>query len=235
MTSLGEPMPRLEAMPNTPEWVAARRGCLTASRMKHALDILKSGKSGADRQRYLMELVAERMTGNAVDHFVTDAMQHGIDNEAPAVRTYELQTGIKCNIAWFYLHDTIDFFGASPDRLIGTDGLVEVKCPSTTKYIGWLRDGEIPEEHLPQILAQLAVTQRKWCDFVAYDPRVVLGPKLFVKRYEPTAEQLGAVEQGARTFLDEVDSLFMAVTHGLKYIPPTRSTFQPAYDYEAPF
>lgn len=228
-------MPRLEAMPNTPEWVAARRGCLTASRMKHALDILKSGKSGAERQRYLMELVAERMTGFAVDHFVTDAMQHGLDNEAPAVKAYEIQTGIKCALAGFYLHDTIDFFGASPDRLVGSDGLVEFKCPSTTKYIGWLRDGEVPEEHLPQILAQLAVTRRQWCDFVAYDPRVVLGPKLFIKRYTQTTAELAAVEAGAKKFLDEVDALFMAVTHGMKYSPPTRETYKPAYDYEAPF
>ncbi|MDE1905998.1 MAG: YqaJ viral recombinase family protein [Rhodospirillales bacterium] len=205
-------MPMLEAAPNTPQWVAARRGCLTASRMKDVLDVLKNGKPGAARGRYLIELVAERMSGVAVDHFVTPAMQWGIDNEAGAVEAYEAETGIICDASGFYLHDTIEMFGATPDRQVGRDGLIEVKCPTTAKYITWLRDGAVPEEHKPQMLAQLAVTKRKWVDFVAFDPRIQTGPQLFVRRFTPTAEEIDKTELEALKFLAEVDALFDLVT-----------------------
>src|SRR5438309_502686 len=124
--ALGRPSMRiLEARPNTPEWVAARRGCLTASRMKDVLDVLKTGKPGAARQKYMMELVAERMTGSALDHYVTDAMQWGLDHEDEAVVAYEELSGSDCKVSGFYRHDMIEFFGASPDREIGNDGLLE--------------------------------------------------------------------------------------------------------------
>lgn len=207
-------MPMLEARSDTPEWHAARRGCLTASRMKDVLAVLKNGKPSEARDRYLMEVVAERMTGSAINHFVTDAMQWGLDNEAPAIEAYEAESGLICRPSGFYLHDSIEFFGASPDGEMGRDGLIEVKCPSTQKYAAWLRDGIVPEEHRPQMLAQLAVTRRKWVDFVAYDPRVIAGPQLFIRRFEPSAEDIGAVEDAARKFLAEVEACFMAVTQG---------------------
>lgn len=207
-------MGKLEAQPDTPQWYAARRGCLTASRMADVLAIKKDGKPTAERQRYLIELVAERMTGNAVTHYVTDAMQWGIDREPHAVAEYEAVSGNMAMGSGFYLHDRIEFFGATPDREVDSDGLIEVKCPTTSTYVGWLMADVVPEQHKPQMLAQLAVTGRKWCDFVAFDPRVMAGPKLFVRRFQPAPEEIAAVEDAAVKFLAEVDAAFDAVTGG---------------------
>lgn len=207
-------MPRLEALPNTPEWIAARRGLLTASRMRDVMNVLKNGKPGADRERYLMELVAERMTGTAMPHFVTPAMQWGTDHEQEAVQAYADESGNSAIVSGFYLHDTIEYFGATPDREIDEDGLLECKCPTTTTFIRWLRDGVVPEEHKPQMLAQLAVTKRRFCDFIAYDPRVQKGPKFLIRRFEPTADEIADIEEAAVQFLREIELVFDAVTTG---------------------
>jgi hypothetical protein len=97
--------------------------------------------------------------------------------------------------------------------LIGDDGLLEVKCPTTTTYTEWLTGGVVPEQHKPQMLAQLAVTGRKWCDFFAFDPRIsVESRQHFLRRFEPTAEEILKVEAAAVMFLAEVEELFSKVT-----------------------
>ena len=206
-------MPMLDAMSGTPEWHAARRGCATASRMKDVLAVSKKdGKPLQARIDYCHELVAERMTGLAAQHFVTGAMQWGTDQEPYAVEAYEVHSGVICRPSGFYRHDEIEFFGASPDREIEHDGLLEVKCPSTTTFIRWLRDGVVPQEHIPQMLAQLAVTRRKWVEFVAFDPRIQAGPQLFIRRFEPAAADILVIEEEASKFLAEVDAIFDLVT-----------------------
>ena len=136
-----------------------------------------------------------------------------VDYEAEAVQCYEALSGNVPAAAGWFLHPSIEFFGATPDRLLDHDGLVEVKCPSTVKFIQWRKDGRIPDEHIPQMLAQLAVTRRRYVDFVAYDPRINDARfRLFVRRFEPTAEQIAQCEQQARDFLAEVETLFQCFT-----------------------
>lgn len=196
----------------SPAWVRERIGKLTASRMGDVMALLKNGKPSEARTKYLQQLVAERMTGFATDFYVTQAMQHGIDNEAPAAEEYEAVTGEIVLPGVWVPHPTIENFGATPDRFVGADGLVEVKCPATTNYIAWRLSGEIPEQYRWQMTAQLACTRRKWCDFVAYDPRVLYGPAIWIKRFEPGAEEIKKCECAATSFLQEVDALFTLVT-----------------------
>jgi putative phage-type endonuclease len=189
----------------TPDWIAARRGRCTGSRVKELF-----GTKDA-RTKYLYQLVAERMTGVAAEFFVNEAMKHGTEQEPFAREEYEAQTGEIVGEVGFILHPTIEFFGASPDGLVSDDGLLEIKCPTTTKYISWIMENEIPKEHKPQMIAELVCTGRKWCDFVAYDPRVKIGPKIWIKRYTPSQEERKEVEDVVRKFLIEVDKVFTAI------------------------
>ena len=188
-----------------------RLGKLTASRMADAMDFRRDGKEGADRARYKMELVAERMTDIIVPHYVTPAMQWGIDNEAAAKLAYCKQSGSTIIPASFVDHPEISYFGATPDGYLAHMGLIEFKCPTTVKYIDWLRAGTVPDEHKPQMLAQMLCTGRRWCEFVAYDPRMPEGKRLFIRSYEPAQEELDKVQEAAILFLKEVDSLFEQV------------------------
>ncbi len=196
----------------TPGWIKSRIGHLTASRMADAMNFLKTGKPSEARTKYAMELVAERMCDYATDHFVTPAMEYGLEMEPHAKAAYEAKTGVILEPMGFITHPTIEWFGASPDGGVDGIGLAEFKVPTPVTYVRWLANGVVPEEHKPQMLAQLACTGRTWCDFVAFNPRAGVGPQLFMRRYEPEAEEIAKVEEMARQFLAEVDQLFDLVT-----------------------
>jgi putative phage-type endonuclease len=192
----------------TAEWFNARIGCLTASRMADAMARLKSGAEAAERRKLKIQLLAERLTGIAAPHFVTAAMQHGIDQEPAAKAAYEILTGEMLTDVGFVPHCVIEFFGASPDALVGSAGLVEIKCPTTETHLAWMLEDQVPAQHQPQMLAQMCCTGRTWCDFVSYDPRLPGRLQLFVRRFEPTYQQLEKIEVEAVAFLAEVERMW---------------------------
>lgn len=194
-------------------WLSARAGKLTASRMRDAMDFLKNDKPSAKRSQLMRELLAERLTGDSVRHFVTDAMRWGLEREADALAAYEAETGTFVLPAGFYDHPRIDNLGATPDGLLPDGGLIETKCPTTATMVDWTMAGVVPDEHKPQMCVQIACTGRTWCEFVAYDSRI-RNPRhrLFIRRYEPTADEVAKVEAAAETFLAELDAMFSAFT-----------------------
>lgn len=192
-------------------WLRARAGKLTASRMRDAMSFLKNGNPTEARSKLMRELLAERLTGDSVRHFVTDAMAWGLEKECEAKAAYEARTGAFIDEAGFFEHPRIANLGATPDGLLGHDGLIETKCPQTSTFVEWSLAGVVPETHKPQMIVQIACARRKWCDFVAFDPRIREQPRqLFVRRFEPTADEIAAVESAAERFLSELDDLFDA-------------------------
>lgn len=197
----------------TNEWIKERVGCLTASRMADALSFLKGGKESEARRKLKIALVAERLTGFATETFVTDAMRWGIEQEPSAAERYEEVTGTLVQKCGFALHESIPYFGASPDRLIGDDGLLEIKCPTTAVFVDWRAAGVTPEQHKPQMLTQLAICRRRYVDFFAFDPRIQYREhQHFLRRFEPRPEEIAAVEEAAKVFIAEVEQLFEQVT-----------------------
>lgn len=195
------------------EWLKSRCGCLTASRMADAMDFTKGGKETEKRKKLKVGVVAERMTDSMTETFVNAAMEWGLLHEAEARARYEEVTGELVTLCGFALHGEIPAFGASPDGLVGEDGLIEIKCPTTATYMEWFIGGVVPDQHKQQMLAQLAVTGRKWCDFLAFDPRVKYPEhQHFLRRFEPKEEEIAAVEDAAKRFLAEVDELFDRIT-----------------------
>ena len=193
-------------------WLRERAGKLTASRMLDAMDYLKNGKPSARRTQLMRELLAERLTGDSVRHYVNDAMAWGLEKEADAIVAYESETGVIVSPAGYYDHPRIDNLGATPDGTV-PGGLVEIKCPTTPTFVEWTMDAVVPDEHRPQMIVQLACTGRAWCDFVAYDPRIRdARRRLFIRRYTPTPDEIAAVEAEAVKFLDELDAMFAAFT-----------------------
>jgi hypothetical protein len=205
----------------TGAWFSARTGKLSASRMRAAMSYLKqsdkdkeAGKpkeDKAERKNLKIEILCERMTGDIMDKFVNQAMQWGIEKELEAKAAYESKTGRIIRDVGFIDHPRIQFCGASPDGFVD-DGLVEIKCPTTSTHVSWILDGGIPEEHIPQMVLQAAVTGRSWVDFVSYDPRMPEAQQLLVRRFYPTAGQIAEIETEADKFLAEVDALFDVIT-----------------------
>jgi putative phage-type endonuclease len=174
--------------------------------MADALATTKNGES-EKRRRLKLEIVAERLSGRAREVYVNDAMKHGIRYEPEARQKYEDVTGNLVELCGLAMHDTIPHLGASPDGLVGDDGCIEIKCPSLTTFLQYKLDGCVVEQYKPQMLLQLAVCQRKWCDFVAYHPYLPESMNMFIVRFEPSAEELQGVLEAAEKFNAEVEEI----------------------------
>jgi len=186
------------------EWFQARLGLVTASRVADVLAKIKSGES-ASRRNYKIQLVSERLTGEKQETYVNQAMQDGIDREFYAREKYVQQFG-EVEEVGFIQHPTLEA-GASPDGLVGTDGIIEIKCPMGSTHTETLMTQDIPSKYVPQVQFQLLVTGRKWCDFVSYNPMFPEHLQVFVKRIEADPVYQKELESEVKQFLEEVDTI----------------------------
>lgn len=189
----------------TDEWKQQRLGKVTASRIADVTAKIKSGW-GASRANYMAELLVERLTGIAPDMFINDAMRWGTEQEPTARAAYEFMRDCTVDQVGFVDHPVIPMTGASPDGLIGSDGLVEIKCPMTSTHIETLLGASVPGKYISQIQWQLACTGRAWCDWVSFDPRMPANMQLFVQRIDRDDKQIAELEGHVRTFLAELDA-----------------------------
>ena len=186
------------------EWFAARLGKVTASRIADLMARTKTGW-GAGRANYMAELLCERLTGQTSERFTNAAMQWGTDTEPQARAMYALETGSTVVECGFFDHPVIVMTGASPDGLVGDDGLVEIKCPNSATHIATLRGEPIADKYVKQMQWQMACTGRKWCDFVSYDPRMPVHLRLYKRRVERDDALISSLKKEVMAFLEELD------------------------------
>lgn len=193
------------------DWFEARRGKVTASRVADVIAKTKSGYS-ASRANYAAQLIAERLTGTVAESFTNAAMQWGTDNEPDARLAYEFRHDVEVEQVAFIDHPTIAMSGASPDGLVGSVGLVEIKCPQTATHLETLRFGTVPDKYVTQMLWQMACTGAEWCDFVSFDPRLPENLRLWVKRFERDSARIAEIEAEVTAFLSEIDATVAELT-----------------------
>lgn len=187
------------------DWHAQRLGKATASRVADIVAKTKSGPA-ATRANYMAQLIAERLTGTPTETFTNAAMQHGTAYEAEARAAYAFIYDANVSEVGFIDHPRIPMTGASPDGLVGADGLVEIKCPNTATHLETLIGRTIPAKYETQMLWQMATTGRQWCDFVSYDPRMPEHMRLFVSRFERDEARIAELEAEVTAFLAELDA-----------------------------
>lgn len=193
------------------EWFAARLGRATASRVADIMAKTKTGHS-ASRANYMADLIVERLTGERTEGFETAAMVWGRTTEPQARAAYEFHTDVEVVEEGFCLHPAIPDFGASPDGLVGDDGLLEIKCPNTAQHLEVLLTGTIPAKYITQMQAQMSCTGRVWCDFVSFDPRMPGEMQLFVQRVARDDAFIAEMEDAITDFLTELAQKLDALT-----------------------
>ena len=191
-------------------WFAARAGRATASRIADIMAKTKTGPS-ASRTSYAAQLVAERLTGTVEPSFSNAAMAWGTATEPQARNAYCYRQDVDVTEVGFILHPTIGMAGASPDGMIGDDGLVEFKCPNTSTHVDTLLNDKVPTKYIVQIQWQLACTGRAYCDFASYDPRLPEAMRLFVRRVTRDDIHIATLEAGVAEFLAEIDATIDAL------------------------
>lgn len=202
----------------TEDWRLDRCGYITASSAYK----LMAGKTTAEYQNYLAQIVSERLTGVPSESFTNSAMEWGVETEELARVSYELSTGFNVEQVGFIKLD--DMIGASPDGLVGDDGLIEIKCPNTSTHLATLLEDKIDKKYIYQMQLQMYVTGREWCDFVSYDPRLTGKAQMKVinvVRNQATIEALIAeaklLNSRANEMLKEIEDINDSVVKPKKY------------------
>jgi len=188
----------------TARWFELRAGKVTASSVYKVMAKTKTGY-GADRDNYKAQLVVERLTGQPAKTYSNAAMEWGVQTEAEARAAYEARMGVLVTEVGFMPHPTIEMCGASPDGVVG-EGLVEIKCPETATMIDQLLTRKISDKYFKQMQLQMKCADKKWCDFVVYDPRMPESMQMFVARVERDERFIAEMEAEIVKFLAEVDS-----------------------------
>jgi putative phage-type endonuclease len=193
----------MEAMQQTEEWRVARCGSIGASQIHLALSKTKSGW-GASRDNLASQIIIERLTDVPTETYQSKEMLWGIEKESEAKSLYGFFTDSDMADIGFVKHPTIEWTGASPDSLVGADGLLEIKCPNSATHLEFLLGGSIERKYVYQMAWQMACTGRDWCDFMSYDPRFPVKLQSKIIRVERDDALIAELESEVRIFLDEV-------------------------------
>lgn len=191
------------------EWFKQRLGHVTASRMSEAL----SRGTGVTRDKYKMQLISERLTGQSEKSFSNGYMEWGTQQEKFALMRYECDKDCIVDAAEFYTHPTIKWLGASPDGLLMDEdgsikGLIEIKCLKTENHLEFFlsESPKIPAKYIVQMQTQMWVTGAEWCDFVSYDSRVTYEHRqIFITRVNRDDKFIKEMEIDVVKFLAEVE------------------------------
>lgn len=185
----------------TPEWLDARLGIVTMSRLSA---LLVNGKSasgfGKDAYTYMNQLIGERITGELDDSFQGNRhTERGHELEPLARQLYADTTGNEAEEVGIILNHGA---GYSPDGLVRNDGLIEIKAKQPKHQIEVLLAGEIPKEHIAQCQGGLWISEREWIDFVSYWP----GMPLFVKRAYRDEKMIRTIAERVDAFYEEMET-----------------------------
>lgn len=190
------------------EWFDMRKGKITSSEVHK---IMSDRGLTETAKTYLLEKVSEHFNGYK-EPATSQALEWGTELEPVAIEHYEQLTGFKVEKASFIPVD--EHYGGSPDGLIPTDGIIEVKCPfnSANHFKHGLIDS--PEKfkkatpnYYYQCISNMICAGAKWCDFISYDPRVMEGYQMFIYRLELDEEEVFNMKEKIKTAVEYMDTL----------------------------
>jgi putative phage-type endonuclease len=196
-------MNSLDLIQGTEAWLCARCGSLGASSIHEAVARTKTGW-GASRENVMARLIIERLTGRPQETYVNAAMKTGVEREPEGRSAYEFYKGVEVVEVGIIRHPTITGSHASPDGLVGNDGLLEIKCPQPAKHLSTLLDGKIDDKYILQMQWQMQCADRQWCDFVSYNPDFPEEMSLWTTRIKRDDKRISETEKLVIEFLEEV-------------------------------
>lgn len=205
---------KANALQDEASWMVARAGKLTASRADKLMAKLRDGRPAASRGELLATLAVERLTGMCISTYQNAAMARGIELEAEARDAYSFHAGVAVAETGFVESQDLPNTGASPDGLIGDDGLLEIKCPANPeKHVEALRRGAHATEYRWQLQHQMLVTGRSWVEMVSFDPRFPDGLQLAITRVARDEDAIASLREEITKADAEIDALVKELTN----------------------
>lgn len=189
---------------NSPEWMEARCGIVTASTFAKVLAQGKDGGASVGRRDLLLRLAGEVLTGEPAPEGYRNAdMDRGHELEPEARSLYALRYETPTRVGFIRNGRK----GASPDSLVGTNGGLEIKCAIPSVQIDRLLKGRLPPEHVAQVQGSLWVSEREFWDFMSYCPGL---PPLIVRVQRDDA-YIANLAKAVDAFNDEIDSIVASI------------------------
>lgn len=188
---------------NTDEWYKARLGVSTASKYGAFFMSGRGAGESTTYRNYVIQTALERITGKRAETVRTKAMDWGHETEQLAADRYEILTGAEAQACGFF-YDAALQTGASPDRLVGDKGLLQIKCPEQAAHLKILKSGEVPSEYRWQMLGEIFVTGREWNDFCSFNPDFPPKAQLVVIRVHRDEELFEQLREAIELFNNRV-------------------------------
>lgn len=190
----------------TDDWHSLRVGHITGSKASHMM----AGGTGKTRDKYLLQLAIERLTGKVVmSSFKSKPMMKGNEDEPLAREHYEFINDADVRQVAFVLHPLIPMAGVSPDGLIGEDGVLEIKCPNLETHVEYLLTRKIPGNYMTQVQWELACTGRQYCDWMTYCKEMPIHLRSMIIRVHRDESRISALESAAVQFNKEIEQLII--------------------------
>ena len=196
------------------EWLLMRLGKVTASRVS---DVISKGRGSAPSklsETYMIELIAEMLTGKSKPFFENDAMRWGTETEPQARAMYSVNNNFVDVVEVAFVEHNSQI-GISPDGLVGDDGLFEAKCPNTTTQLKRALSNDYSADYKAQIQMQLWVTERDWCDFVSFDPRLDCDAGYLQQRVMRDEEYIEEMKIKVYAFVEKMNELIIKLKGNL--------------------
>ena len=203
----------IDLVQGTDEWIYARLGKVTASRIKDVVAKAKTGNVSESRRTYRKNLAVERIKGKPRSGmYKSEILDRGNDTEPQAREEYVRATFNEVTEVGFVTHPRIDMSGCSPDGLVAPDGLIQIKCPLDDAHYETLKNDKIDGGYIKQIQWEMACTERKWCDYVSFNPEWPDDLQLKIIRIDRDDEMIAELEKQVVIFLKEVDEEVKSLT-----------------------
>jgi hypothetical protein len=209
-----------ELIQGSEPWRLYKCGRLGASSISDMLTRTKTGW-GAGRDNLAARLVTERLTGCPSASYTSKAMENGTALEGQARSLYSVLKNVDVEQIGWADHPTIAWSGASPDGLVSGNGLIEIKCPMEATHLRTLKGGSIDGGYMKQMMWQMAVLDRQWCDFVSFCPSFPPEMALHIERVARDDVVIANLELEAMVFLKEVEDT----------VNQLRAKYQLAFEY----
>ncbi len=216
------------AMPQgSVEWAQARIGIPTASGFDNI--ITPGGKpcKSERTRKYLYRLAAERLLNRSLESLEgLEWIERGKELEPEAVKMYEFEQDVSTSPVGIIMSDD-GRYGASPDRLAGDSGFLEVKCPAPNTHVGYLLDG-FDTDYVYQVQGQLLVdASREWVDRYSYSPEM---PPHRERTYRD-APYLAVLEDALNRFCDDLDTAVERLRSSGMFLERAQTLLTPDVEY----
>lgn len=185
-------------------FLQARCGSVGASDVPDIVRQTKTGRAASRANLMALKLI-ERLRGVAVETYQSKAMAEGLIKEPLARGAYATLHDVMVERTGPVPHPLILGAHASPDGLVGSLGLIEIKCPEPAAHLDTLMSEKIGKDYSIQIQWQLACTGRHWCDYVSFNPDFPGEMQFWEQRVERDMVVMNELESEVRKFLAELD------------------------------